>query len=263
MAFPEAKRVIFKQNPLREVICQLRFPTILEIGAEPPVRFQNNIRSTYPLYSLERPLQNLPPEISSILEQLRVPLPTQHQILTHKFATAEGTRFISLNPEFVAFTERKYQRWEHFRTDIETATTTLEEVYTPAFYLRVGLRYQDVIDRKELGLDDPWHALINAPLVGMLGAENLRDEVQDIQTESLIKVTGVRGGFVRLRHGLRKVAPDGHQVYVIDSDFYTSERSGKDDVLGILDEFRRVAGNLFRWAATSRLQQALEPMEVG
>lgn len=262
MPFPESKRVVFRENPLKGVICQLRFPTILKIGVEPPARFQDKIRSSYPLYSREDTFQNLPKEIANILEQLRIPLPFQTQAPTHKFATEDEFRFISLNPEFIAVTENRYQRWEHFRAEIERAKMTVEEEYNPTFYSRIGLRYQDIIDREQLGLNEPWDALVNRSLISVLGASDLRDEVREIQSEALIVVPGVKGGFVRLRHGLRKLPTYDRQVYHIDSDFYTSERSGTNDVLKILDEFRRVAGNLFRWAASPRLQQALKPAEI-
>lgn len=262
MPFPHSKRVIFDKNPLREVICQLRFPTILEIGVEPPARFQNLIRSTYSLYSREDVSQSLPKEISSLLEQLRFPFPGQAQGTTHKFGTEHETRFISLSAEFIAVTEREYHRWELFVQEVEKAQGALEEVYRPAFYARVGLRYQDVIDRELLGLDKPWSALINPCLAGMLGSKELSQDIREIETESLIIVPEVRGGFVRLRHGLRKAADNGRLVYVIDSDFYTRERSDRNEVIGILDRFRRSAGDLFRWAASSDLQRALNPKEI-
>ena len=47
MAFPEVERVIYERNPLDEVICQLRFPAILKID-EPPIAFQEQIRTRYP-----------------------------------------------------------------------------------------------------------------------------------------------------------------------------------------------------------------------
>lgn len=46
MLFPPTQRVIYHKNPLVEVVCQLRFPTILKIDAEIPVAFQEAVRST-------------------------------------------------------------------------------------------------------------------------------------------------------------------------------------------------------------------------
>lgn len=48
MPFPEVKRVIYKKNPLHQVICQLRFPPILKVDAEIPSIFQEKIRGEFP-----------------------------------------------------------------------------------------------------------------------------------------------------------------------------------------------------------------------
>ena len=40
MSFDKDKRVKFRRSPLDEVICQLRFPTILKIDQNLPVDFQ-------------------------------------------------------------------------------------------------------------------------------------------------------------------------------------------------------------------------------
>lgn len=269
MPFPESNRVIFKSNPLTEVICQLRFPTILEIGTNSPAEFQNKVRSSYPYYNTDKGSQALPPfpslaalpkEVHDILERLQAPLPGQHP--THNFLTEQRSRFISLNPEFLALTEKEYVRWESFRKELEVAKDAFEEIYKPAFYSRIGLRYQDVIDRQWLDLDKPWDSLVNPALIGLLGVTELRGEVTDISSESMVSVSVVPGGLVRLRHGLRKLSSDGDQAYVIDADFFTRDREATYDVYKTLDEFRRTAGNLFRWAITPQLHAALEPVDI-
>lgn len=55
MPFPPTPRVRYELNPIQEVICQLRYPPILRIGAEAPAAFQEVIRKDYPLYSSVRP----------------------------------------------------------------------------------------------------------------------------------------------------------------------------------------------------------------
>ena len=49
--FSECERVNYAKAQLAEVICQLRFPTILRIGASEPAEFQERIREDYPRYS--------------------------------------------------------------------------------------------------------------------------------------------------------------------------------------------------------------------
>ena len=51
MSFPDTPRVIYNKNPLAEVICQLRFPSILLIDAGLPAGFQERIRAMYPLFA--------------------------------------------------------------------------------------------------------------------------------------------------------------------------------------------------------------------
>ena len=43
--FSTEERCVYEKNQLEQVICQLRFPEILAIGAEAPVAFQEAIRS--------------------------------------------------------------------------------------------------------------------------------------------------------------------------------------------------------------------------
>lgn len=48
MPFPEYPRYRYEKHTLQNVICQLRFPTILRIGTEQPSDFQDSIRDRLP-----------------------------------------------------------------------------------------------------------------------------------------------------------------------------------------------------------------------
>ena len=50
MLFAPYERYQYARAPLVEVICQLRFPTILSIGAKEPAEFQEAIRKDFPQY---------------------------------------------------------------------------------------------------------------------------------------------------------------------------------------------------------------------
>lgn len=259
MPFPESPRVIFQKNPLVEVICQLRFPPILEIGTRDPADFQNAIRSEYPLYAKEEDAPSFPKEIAALIAKLGSP-----NGVTHRFRTEDEKRTVSLTPNFVAVSETEYERWENFRETVKRAKAALEDTYHPAFYSRIGLRYRDVIDRSDLGLrDQPWHELVNKQLLGALGAPEVQNQVQQIRTHAVLKIDEVTEGFVRLQHGLGPTDEERHgDVYTIDADFYSAGKIGGGDILGILDRFRKVGGDLFRWAITPRLKAALEPREL-
>lgn len=102
--------MIYQRNPIREVICQLRFPAILEIGTQEPAAFQKRVKASYPLYKKEDPGRQLPPELLSLLGQLPgTPLPSPGERITYKFLTEDTSRFISLAQQFVAVSETRYQ----------------------------------------------------------------------------------------------------------------------------------------------------------
>ena len=93
MIFPDTPRETYRHNPLKEVICQLRFPPILKITTASPAEFQEKIRSNFPLYSPESPTESLPKEINEILGG--IPLPgIMGQSVVHKFEDESKLRSI-------------------------------------------------------------------------------------------------------------------------------------------------------------------------
>ena len=260
MTFPQSDRVVYQQNPLEEVICQLKFPTILEINTERPAKFQNEIRNDYPLFEIEQPA--LPKELEQFMSSF--PIPSAPEVSIYKFITADGTKLISLGPEFVAFKDSNYIRWEKFSKEIARAQQALEKIYKPAFYTRIGLRYKDMIDKVKLGIEDEsWEELLNPSLLGLLSApDNVGGHVDLIQSEASLVIEEVPGGRATIRHGKGKRKNNQSEVYLIDIDFYTTQRSNGNDVLETLNKFNRLSGDFFRWAITDRLRSVLEPREL-
>ncbi len=257
MIFPESQRVVFRQNPLVEVICQLRFPTVLAIVSESPTDFQEQIRHRYPIYSRtdSAPLQ--PPELTAFLA--RLPVALQQDAVVHNFGTADGSRTVSLTPTSIALTDRDYADWDSFRGELDQIRSAFEEIYTPPFYERLGLRYQDVIDREPLGLAErSWAALLNSAVVGLLASETpVRDAVRQFGANVLLALDKPEGGFIRLQYGLGRPAHTERDVYIIDADLYTEVRHGGENVDATLGQFNREAGNLFRWTIEPPLRDAL------
>lgn len=259
MLFPKSTRMVFRRNPLEEVVCQLKFPPILRIASESPVAFQEAIRERYPRYDRQQPA--MPPEFSQALE--RFGLGNGGQDVTHGFLSADESSGVSLTCEFVAVWTRRYRRWEDFRSQVVRAQKAMEEVYSPSLYDRIGLRYRDVIDRNKLELTDvPWDELISAPLVGLLGERKLAGHMNDCQSQHTLALEEPPKSLVRIRHGLLDGSDSSKETYVIDADFHTTDSLGDRHVIDTLDKFNHLAGNFFRWAISDRLRDSLEPTEV-
>ena len=261
MPFPPSDREVYEINPLEQVICQIRYPAILKVSAEPPFEFQDTVRGEYPLYEDKTALPNNLPHplqegIAELMAALPISLPTG--LREHHFFTEDRSRSISLTQEFVAVTDSRYTRWEAFRGIVELAEKTLQRLYSPTFYQRVGLRYVDMLDRRKIDVSGvPWSSLLNPSFLGMLGSTGLDGHVQSLTTEVLLKIPDVEKGFVRIKHGLATSQQNTEQVYVIDSDFFTERRIDSSGALRDLDIFNKWAGYLFRWAAEPSLRDAL------
>ncbi|MBI2842217.1 MAG: TIGR04255 family protein [Armatimonadetes bacterium] len=260
MPFPESERVLYKKNPLAEVICQLRFPSILRIGADVPADFQDRVRNDYPIYSLQGPsvYPEIPPALADVMERINLPRPPGS--VTHRFAAVDSKRYISLSQNFVALVEKEYSKWELFRQEMQKAEAAAREVYFPAFYSRVGLRYKDVISRQRLGLDGAkWKDLLKPHILGELGAADVEEQIVESRAETVINVPDVPDAHVRLVHGIVELTPTREECYLIDADFWIERKDGTYEPFDVLDRFNRLAGRLFRWAITDTLHNAMEP----
>ena len=112
--FSQEERCIYRHNQLVEVICQLRFPTILSISAREPADFQDAIRSVFPRYQLRQ--EQLPPKVTAVPGQ-QPKIEPQKPVTNHQFSTADGAYRINLTQNFISLTCSRYARWEEFADD--------------------------------------------------------------------------------------------------------------------------------------------------
>lgn len=261
MIFPDSPRVIYSQNPLEEVICQLRFPAILRVDTEIPAAFQDKIRNDYPLFTeRQSPEEGLgiPPEVLKALGQ-DLPIHTGKQ--GYEFASDDQVWKVVLTRDFLALTTTKYERWEQFRGHLMLPLGALIEQYSPAFYSRIGLRYRDVIKKSKLDLKEvQWSELLNSYVAGELSSP-IASAIKKVSRGVNIELPNGMGQ-VRIRHGLMSPNESGEQYYVIDADFYTDQRTEVSDAIERLGHFNREAGRLFRWCITERLHAAMGPQAI-
>ena len=265
MPFPPAERVIYKHNPLRQVICQLQFPTILRIDTEPPADFQERIRDDFPKFradNAELPerlpdkiMQNIPAEMVEIFAQCG------NQV--YRFSTRSGAWTISLARDFLALDTNQYTRWEDFRAHLKIALDALLCVYQPQYLTRIGLRYVNVIEREKLGLQArDWRDLIAGFALSHLALDETADKIAEHHGRSLLKLND-DGDFVRMEYGL-VTDHDGDEstkLYMLDHDFYTNKEIDLyvPDIIGKLDAYNTYNARLFRWSITRTLHQAMGP----
>lgn len=264
MPIPESQRVVYKKTPLIEVICQVRYPSIFRIESEHPVQFQSILASDFPVAQEKQVVTQIPAEVLSILpEVVQRSLPLAR---AYDFSSRDGVWTVSLTRDFLSLATKGYRRWEEFRTLLEKCLHALQAVYSPPFYLRVGLRYQDIISRSALGLKRvSWSELLNPAIAGELNDPNLAQDVTERLTVTLLRLPEYHA-LVRIQHGLvgyqREANESRETCYLIDCDFFTEKQTEVQDVYRVLGYLNRQAGHLFRWSISETLHRALQPEPV-
>ena len=257
MPFPASDRVVYERNPLEQVICQLRFPSILKIASREPVEFQDLVRERYPFYEHTSSTLPFPNDLSEMLSQAGMDFGGGGK---HEFRSENEEQAIALTKDFVAFTDTDYERWEQFIDEVRTTKDAFETVYGPAFYSRVGLRFRDVIDRDALDLGQvPWANLLRDVLLGFLHDEDIRGRITETHTKLAIGLDDPHESLMAIRHGLAKRPDTDSDVYFIDVDCFISGKVDTNDVTPALESFHRVSGNFFRWVIRPVLRDALRP----
>lgn len=265
LPFPDSDRVVYRRNPLIEVICQLRFPPVLRIQAEAPAAFQEKIRSEYPLFSEKFPEVNLeiPPGVPLALGELMKGNFPRRKLIGYDFASSDEKWKVSLTRDFLSLSTSHYTRWEDFREHLEAPLQALIGIYAPAFFTRVGLRYQDLIQRSSLGLPQTtrWSELIRPHIAGVHGVPELEGSVEESMGQMLISLPEFKGK-VRINYGIVRTVESDEKCFLIDGDYYTEERTKTNAVDGILSYFNKQSGRLFRWCIEAKLHNAMEPQPV-
>lgn len=261
MPFPAVDRVRYERNPIELVVCQLRFPPILRIEADIPSKFQDMIRDRYPLYESKSVL-NLSPGLPAELASFFQNLPLGSSPKAHDFINANRDWTITLDRESLTLSCRRYESWEQFKEHLSAPLEALRKEYSPPFYVRIGLRYRDVIRPSKLGLEGTgWDELLNSWIAGPYGSKEVAGDIERTAHQALIRLPDGKGR-VLLNHGLLVDSQDGKSCYAIDSDFYADGQTEDDNAISRLDSFNLQARYFFRWCISSRLHEAMGPRPI-
>ncbi|MBM6721607.1 TIGR04255 family protein [Pseudoflavonifractor phocaeensis] len=261
MLFAPYERLQYARSPLVEVICQLRFPTILSIGANEPAAFQEAVRKDFPRYAARQ--EQVPPKV--VKKGNATALEPQKPITNYHFVSEDGRWKLNLTQNFIALSTLSYQRWEDFAARLDQPLAQFIQIYQPAFFERLGLRYVNAISRQRLGLEDQlWDDLIRDHYVGILGQPDV--EETEITKCSLDVETPLVGGYRMKVHagpGLIGGGKTDKEVkFILDSDFSAAGQLTADSVPAKLEDMHRFALCLFRGAITDELHQAMGPTQL-
>lgn len=263
MPIPETNKIIYENNPLTRVICQVRFPTIFKIDTEAPSLFQEKIKSQYinvregKEVTLDIKIGN--PQVVSDENSKPFIQTTNKRI---EFFSEDEKWRVTISRNSLSFLTTNYVRWSEFKPKFIFVLENFIEAYSPSVFTRIGLRYVDIITRSKLGIDNMgWNQLINPDILGILNSKVIGENIDDFQTIFLLKLDG--DNLVQVRSGIVKSTLNPEEIcFMIDSDFFKLKNLQYDELVSTIDYFNTKAFGLFKLCITEKLHNAMKPKTV-
>lgn len=232
----------YKRNFLRQVVCELRFPTMMELGdPKPPSSLVAALRKEYPHLDMA----------NEVTIGIGVgPSGTNH---SHIFRSAKLTWTVSIKQSSLSVETTAYTDYAALKERVLRVVHAAASVIDTDFFTRVGMRYINVIDCGE----DPSDGWVNPALVMPLRAGVFNNVAE---YAGKLQLFAEDGGCL-LQHGVQlkttkrgsgPVAPE----YFVDIDGYRNEVT-VSETESALDAIHAQAFDVFDWALGEKSREFL------
>ncbi len=229
---PAAEPVQYERNLIRQAVCELRFPILLELETEQPVALQRALRKDYPHYEAKLDLEIKPGAATS---QRR-----------HVFWSKKRTWAVALKPFAITVEAVVYSNFEELLSRLEKVLQAARPIIDSDFFTRVGLRYVNVIPAAQGEIDGWVNADLIRPLAnGVYGTANLY--WQEIRGRTN------HGGYL-FRHGYAPTEGASPKEYALDFDMYR-ESVEADQVSKVLSDLHADQFRFFSWSIGDKAKQ--------
>ncbi|MEC4749568.1 TIGR04255 family protein [Methylomicrobium sp. Wu6] len=231
----------YKRNFLHQAVCELRFPTLMELGEpRPPAAFVKALRKEYPHLELAN-------EVS-----LRIGGNSSNNTHTHIFRSAKLTWTVSLKQSALSVETTAYSDYAHMRERVLGIVEAASKIIDSDFFTRIGLRYINIIDSDT----NPVLGWVNPELVGPLlsgcfkGIHEYAGKLQ-LMTDD--------GGCL-LQHGIvlkqKQAAGETIPQYLLDIDVFRNEIQ-LSNTGEALDAMHAQVFDVFDWAIGPKAREYL------
>lgn len=221
----EVESVRYEKNLIEIAVCELRFPTILELEDKPPVNLQTKLRKYYPHYEMQERIK-----IGTTEE-----IPTRHRYL---FRSKKKTWTVSIHAGSISLETTAYTQFEEFYERLIDLLKLSKSTIDSDFFTRVGLRYINTVPIKDGDLNG-W---INSDIASILTGGPY-GQLQKFDSD-------VRGyttaGNYTFRQGIKNIEEDKISEYVLDFDYYKEDVEYKD-IGPLIREFNKINFSFFDW----------------
>jgi uncharacterized protein (TIGR04255 family) len=234
LKLPDARPVQYSKNFVSMAVCELRFPTLLELDAAPPVKLQKALRKDYPLYEKSRAVSVGPTGFEGENR--------------HIFRSRQNGAVVAFRASAVSLETDRYTTFEAFYERLSKVVAAVQEVIDSDFFTRVGLRYINQVPIDDNSIDGWLNRDLVVPLANRTYGTVARFW-QEVQGAAEV------GAYI-FRHGFAEEQKIDHPKYVVDIDMY-DEETAVSDVLTRTRELHSQSYKFFMWAAGPKTLQAM------
>jgi uncharacterized protein (TIGR04255 family) len=171
---------------------------------------------------------------------------------------------VNLTAKFISLSCNRYTCWEDFAAKLDQPLAAFIQIYKPAYFERIGLRYVNFFSRKVLELEQtPYRELIAQRYLGVMGDEQVVEP--SVGRSGVDAEIALRGGCrVKLHAGPgqlhRNGKSDGEVKFIFDQDLYMPGKIAPNLSAPALQTLHAQAWSIFRDAITDELHDAMEPI---
>ena len=159
---PEHAPKEYTSNLIAQAICEIRFPTLLELETEQPVAFQKALRKEYPLY--DKTVTVVPIIGSSEAEKAT----------GHTFSSLDRRWRVGVRSGSISLDTNQYMNYGEFSERLYWIVKQIYPLLDTPRYTRVGLRYINALPVGHGQLEGWINASLDAPLLqGVFGRPTL------------------------------------------------------------------------------------------
>jgi uncharacterized protein (TIGR04255 family) len=239
----------YRDNPLTQVICQVRFPVLQrfdEPGFLGPV--QDALRDRYPRAVQEQ-------QIGLMVGPGGV-MPAQDAGKLWRFQDAEQAWSIVLGRDFFGVETARYEQFEVLRDRLRDVLPVILSLGVN-WRERMGLRYVNQIRHPDGRTPSKWRELLNPMFLGMVGGDELgADVIHAIQEIRLREQDGV----LLIRHGL--IGPEASNdspFYLLDLDYAdeSPQPLHPDQLIEQVSSYHETIHNVFEMTLTPSMREHL------
>ena len=200
-------------------------------------------------------MSGVPPEIAKMLN-------AQLGAATNQFLTVDRAWTIVLAPDYLTVQTLKYTTWSELRRRVTEVIAALNETFAPSFFTRVGLQYQNAINREELGLEGvKWSELISDKFFAGWAIPAFEENIDFLSHAVQVRLPDDLGK-VTAQNGFGNAQGKTGVSFILDFDFFKEGHIEVGDVTATIDKFNILAGRAFRGCMQERLRTALGPQTI-